>query len=171
MKVGTFFVRVWRFGSILGVAISLISCYIAYPAEVAVLFNEIGQATKYIDRETIFYASVALFLINNTLINSIARLFPKLPNDRLPFAPIWIAHRDQLNEVMLNWFYALMAAINTILALALFVLSMLNRSDIQNDSLNYSWLLPLSTAIIAIVFISLPVRILLMKPDAEEVLS
>ena len=72
---------------------------------------------------------------------------------------------------MLNWFYALMAAINTILALALFVLSMLNRSDIQNDSLNYSWLLPLSTAIIAIVFISLPVRILLMKPDAEEVLS
>ena len=168
MKVGTFFIRVWRLASIAGLVFSVLNCYISYPAEVAVQFNDIGQATQYLDRETLFYISVAIFLVNNTLINSIARLFPRIPTEKVPVPAIWSSNRQELNEIVVNWFYALMAAINTILALALFVLSMLNRSDMSNASMKYVWLMPLSTIILSAVFLSLPVRLLFMKPSPEQ---
>lgn len=168
MNVETFFIRVWRFVSIAGLVFSLLNSYISYPADVAVRFNAIGQATQYLDREVIFYLSVAIFLVNNTLINAIARLFPKIPTTKLPLPVSWTSHRQQLNDFVVNWFYGLMAAINTILALSLFVLSMLNRSDIQNDSSNYAWLMPLSVFTLGAVLLTLPIRLLWMKPSVEQ---
>lgn len=165
MRVGTFFVRVWRFLSVLGLVFALINSYISFPGDVAVLFNSAGQATQYLGRETLFYASVAVFLINNILINSIARLIPKLPTSQIPVAPVWANHRDELNEILVNWFYALMASVNTILGLSLMVLSFLNRSDFQVDQYTYSWLLPLSVFMLSLVIIALPVRLILMKPS------
>lgn len=167
MTIETFFIRAWRLASIAGLVFSLLNSYIAYPAEVAVRFNEVGQATQYLDRETIFYISVAIFLINNTLINAIARLFPRIPTDKLPVSANWATQREQLNQAATNWFYGLMAAINTILALALFVLSMLNRSDMSIDSSTYAWLMPLSTLLLGAVLLVLPIRLLLMKPAID----
>ncbi|WP_027302919.1 hypothetical protein [Rudanella lutea] len=168
MRTGTFFVRAWRIISVLGLVFILINSYISYPSQVAVMFNSAGLATQYLDRETLFYAAVAIFLINNVLINSIARLIPKLPTEKIPVAAAWASHRDSLNEVLVNWFYALMAAVNTILALSLFVLSMLNRSDFQVDGYTYGWLLPLSVFILASVIIALPIRLILMKPSSNN---
>lgn len=164
MRIGTFFVRVWRLLSIFGLVFSLLNSYISYPGDVAVLFNSLGQATQYLDRETLFYTAVAIFLVNNVLINSITRLIPKLPFSQLPVSAIWVTYRDELNAILVNWFYALMAAVNTILALSLMVLSFLNRSDFRVDSTTYGWLLPLSVSIIGIVILALPIRVLLMKP-------
>ncbi|WP_229366018.1 hypothetical protein [Fibrisoma montanum] len=120
-------------------------------------------------RETIFYGAVAIFLINNTLINTVAKLFTRIPVSQIPIPnqPFWADHRAELNEIITNWFYAIMAAINTILGLALFVLSLLNRSDLTATPINYAWLLPLSTLILAAVLIALPVR-LLIKPVAHD---
>lgn len=169
MKAGTFFIRVWRILSILGFLFALFSSYVSYPENVAVRFNDLKQPTQTISRETIFYIAVAIFLINNTLINAIARLIQRVPTPQLlvPNQAVWATHRSQLNSIFRNWFYGLMAAINTIVALALLVLSLLNRADRNMEPLDYAWLLPLSTFILISVLVTLPVQ-LFMKPNADD---
>lgn len=169
MKTGTFFVRVWRILSIFGLLFALFNSYISYPENVAVRFNELKQPIQSISRETIFYITVVIFLINNTLINAIARLFLRLPTAQIPVPNrgLWLTHRPQLNQIFTNWFHALMAAINTVLALGLLVLSLLNRSDRSMQPYDYAWLLPMSTAILAAVVISLPIR-LFIKPGDDD---
>ena len=169
MKVGTFFVRTWRVLSILGFVFALFTSYISYPGEVAVRFDDLKQPIQTVNRELIFYIAVAIFLINNTLINAIAKLFRRVPTAQIPIPNqgIWVSYRSQLNEIFTNWFSALMAAINTVLALGLFVLSLLNRSDRSMQPYDYAWLLPVITAILIAVLIALPIR-LFMKPSADD---
>ncbi|MFD2574462.1 hypothetical protein ACFSUS_27755 [Spirosoma soli] len=169
MKAGTFFVRTWRILSILGLLFALFNSYISYPGEVAVRFDELNNPLQTVSREALFYLAVAIFLINNTLINAIARLFPRVPTAQIPVPNkvVWASHRSILNQVIINWFNALMAAINTILALGLIVLSFLNRSDRSIQAIDYAWLLPLSIAILIIVLVALPIR-LLMKPGGDD---
>ncbi|QHV99846.1 MULTISPECIES: hypothetical protein [Spirosoma] len=169
MKASIFFVRTWRIMSILGLLFALFNSYISYPGEVVVRFDDSNQPLQTIDRETIFYIAVAIFLINNTMIRAISRLFLRLPTASIPVPnqAVWATHRSQLNEVFSNWFYALMAAINTVLALELIVLSLVNRSDRAIKAVDYAWLLPLSTAILVIVLVALPIR-LFMKPGDDD---
>lgn len=169
MKAGTLFIRVWRIVSILGLLFVLFNSYISYPSDVAVRFNELNQPIQTVERETLFYMAVAIFLINNTLINAVARLFLRIPTAQIPVPNqgVWASHRPQLNRVITNWFRALIAAINTVLALTLMVLSFLNRSDRGIQSVDYAWLLPVSTAILMIVLVALPIR-LFMKPADDE---
>lgn len=170
MTVGTLFIRVWRILSIIGLILSLIGNYVSYPTEVAIRFNENNVAIATVDREVLFYATVGAFLLNNVFINTIARLFPRLPTEKIavPNQAAWAANRPKLNEIMGNWFYTLQASVNTILALGLLVLSFLNRSIPEaTDAQNHIWLLPVCTFIIASVVISLPIR-LLMKPGVDN---
>ncbi|WP_338876252.1 hypothetical protein WBJ53_11425 [Spirosoma sp. SC4-14] len=169
MKAGTFFVRVWRILSIAGFLFALFNSYISYPGDVVVRFDAANQPLQTIERETIFYIAVAIFLINNTLIKAVSRLFLRLPTASIPVPnpDIWATHRSALNEIVSNWFLALMAAINTILSLGLIVLSLLNRGDRPIQAIDYAWLLPLSTGILVVVLAALPIR-LFMKPDDDE---
>lgn len=169
MKASTFFVRTWRILSILGLVFALFTSYISYPGDVAVRFDEQNNPIQTVERETIFYVAVLIFILNNTLINAISRLFLKVPTAKIPVPnpDMWVSHRSQLNEIFTNWFSALMAAINTILALGLFVLSLLNRSDRPIQALDYAWLLPVSTVILIVVIAALPIR-LFMKPSNDD---
>lgn len=169
MNVGTFFVRAWRILSIIGLLFALFNSYISFPAEVAVRFDRNGLPTVYLNRETLFYVAVAIFLVNNTLVNLVARLFVRIPTASLPVPnpAFWAGHRPELNETVTNWFYALMAAVNTILGLGLIVLSLLNRSDRTQQETDYAWLLPLSTAILISVLVALPIR-LFIKPGRHD---
>ncbi len=169
MKTGTFFVRIWRILSIAGLLFALFNSYISYPGEVAVRFDDLGTPIQYIERETLFYIAVAIFLINNTLIRAVGKLFVRIPSASVPVPhqAFWTRNRSQLNEVVMNWFSALQAAINTILGLTLMVISFLNRSDRGLQAVDYAWLLPLSAFILISVLISLPIR-LFMKPAADD---
>lgn len=171
MRAGSFFVRTWRILSILGFVGLLISSYVSYPVDVAFRFNELGQAVQYVSREIIFYVSIGLFILIYVLTNAVARLFPKLPAERMPNPnpTAWQGHRQELAVIYVNWFYAIGAAFNTILALGLMVLSFLNNSSRTDaGASDYAWLLPVSTAILGIVIVSLPVR-LMMKPPVHDV--
>lgn len=170
MRAGSFFVRTWRILSILGFIGLLISSYISYPVDVAFRFNELGQAVQYLGRETIFYVSIGLFILVYVVTNAVARLFPKLPAGQMPNPnpTAWQGYRQELATIYVNWFYAIAAAFNTILALGLMVLSFLNNSSRTNaGASDYAWLLPVSTAILGIVIVSLPIR-LMMKPPVEH---
>lgn len=169
MKTSAFFVRVWRILSILGFVFALFSSYISYPDQVAVRFDDLNHPTQTINRELIFYIAIAIFILNNTLLNVVRRLFLRIPTDSIPIPnqAVWSAHRSTLNEVFTNWFSMLMSAINTVLALGLLVLSFLNRSDRPIREVEYAWLLPLSTAILIGVLAYLPIR-LFMKPGNDD---
>jgi hypothetical protein len=171
MRAGSFFIRTWRILSILGFVALLMSSYVSYPNEVAFRFNELGQASQYISREVIFYVSIGLFLLIYVTTNALSRLFPKLPAERIPTPnpASWQGYRQEVVAVYVDWFYALAAAFNTILALSLMVLSFLNNSSRTNaGAADYAWLLPVSTAILAIIIVALPVR-LMMKPPVDDV--
>lgn len=169
MKAGTFFIRTWRILSILGLLFALFNSYISYPGDVVVRFDEQNQPIQTIDREVIFYIAVAIFLINNTMIKAVSKLFLRLPSASIPVPnrAVWAAHRSQLNDIFTNWLYALTAAINTVLALGLVALSLLNRSDRGINTYDYVWLLPLSAIMLIGVLAALPIR-LFMKPSDND---
>ena len=169
MNAGTFFVRAWRFLSIFGFLIALFSSHISYPDEVAVRFNDQGQPIQTIDRETIFYLAIAIFIISNTFLNVLKRLFIRVPIAQLPVPnqALWATHRPKLNQIFTEWFSLLTSAINTILALGLLVLSLLNRGDRSMPLSDYVWLLPVSTVILIAVIVTLPIR-LFKKPSDEQ---
>ena len=87
---------------------------------------------------------------------------------QIPVPAVWASHRDELNAILVNWFYALMASVNTILGLSLMVLSFLNRSDFRVDQYTYGWLLPLSAFMLGAVILALPIRLILMKPSSTN---
>lgn len=153
----------------LAFAAVLVYAYTTFDQTVAVHFTPEKRPDAFLKRDVLFYGCVAIFLINNTLINMLARLFPRIPNAALPVPnpTAWADHRNQLNELTQNWFYALMAAINTVMALALWVLRSLNLQLGSAPLSGFEWLLPVVVLIFAIVIFSLPVR-LLMKPDRED---
>lgn len=169
MKAGTFFVRIWRILSIVGFVLALFSSYISYPDEVNVRFDELNHPIQTINREVIFYVAIAIFLINNTLVNAVARLFLRVPTAQLlvPNQAVWARHRPKLDTIFKEWFSLLIASINTILGLGLLVLSFLNRSDRPIRYIEYAWLLPLTTAILIAVLAWLPIR-LFMKPGDDD---
>ncbi|MVM29191.1 hypothetical protein GO755_04040 [Spirosoma sp. HMF4905] len=169
MKAGTFFVRVWRILSIAGFLFALFSSYISYPDEVNVRFDDLNHPLQTINREVIFYIAIAIFLVNNTLVNAVSRLFLRVPTAQLPVPnhTIWADHRPKLNLIFKEWFTMIIASINTILGLGLLVLSFLNRSDRPIRYIEYAWLLPLTTAILIAVLAWLPIR-LFMKPGDDD---
>ncbi|GAB3912686.1 hypothetical protein GCM10028803_56050 [Larkinella knui] len=169
MKISTFAIRLWRLASLIGFAVLLIYTYVSLETKVAVSFTPDSRPDVFISRDYLFYGCVAIFLINNTLINTLTKLFPKVSGTALPIPnqQLWLEHRDQLNEIFRNWFYSLMAAVNTVMALSLYVLGRLNTQLGATQLSGHQWLLPVCTAIILIVIISLPIR-LAMKPAAEE---
>lgn len=169
MKAGTFFVRVWRILSIVGFILALFSSYISYPDEVAVRFDELNHPTQTVNREAIFYIAIGIFLINNTLVKAVSRLFLRVPTAQLlvPNHDVWAAHRPKLDRIFNEWFSLLIASINTILGLGLLVLSFLNRSDRPIRAIEYAWLLPLTTGILIAVLAWLPIR-LFMKPGNDD---
>jgi hypothetical protein len=169
MKVSTFAVKLWRWSSMLAFAAILTYTYTSFDQTVAVHFTPERRPDAFLERDALFYGCVAIFLLNNTLINLLANLFPRIPNGSLPVPnqSVWAAHRRQLNELAENWFYALMAAINTVMALALWVLSNLNKQLGNGDLSGFQWLLPACALLFAVVILSLPIR-LMMKPDKED---
>ena len=153
----------------LGFAAMLASAYSSFEQTVAVGFTPDGRPDQFMERNTLFYLCVAIFLINNTLVSLLAKLFPRVPDAALPVPnqAAWAEHRAQLNELTKNWFYALMATVNTVMILALWVLSQLNKQLGAEPLTGFGWLLPVSVLLIAIAIIALPVR-LLFKPDRED---
>ncbi|GAB3259198.1 hypothetical protein GCM10027347_22590 [Larkinella harenae] len=169
MKVSTFAIRLWRLASLIGFASILIYTYVSLETTVAVSFTPDSRPDVFIDRDYLFYGCVAIFLINNTLINMLTKLFPKVSGTALPIPnqQLWLEHRKQLDEIFQNWFYCIMAAVNTVMALALYVLGRLNTQLGSTSLTGHQWLFPVCAAIILIVIVSLPIR-LTMKPTPEE---
>ncbi len=169
MKISTYSIKVWRFLSMALVIASAGFTYSILPDEVAVGFGPSGQPKDYMLKSNIFYIAVGIILVNNVLIMSLAKRLLKFPANLLPIPnqTDWTAHREALNEHLQNWFYCIVASINTILALTLFTIGTVNSNQFKYHLSDFGWLFYLTVFMLLAILISLPIR-LLMKPRNED---
>lgn len=83
----------------------------------------------------------------------------------IPKSDAWEKNKPALYEVLTNWIYSLIAAINTILGFSLFALSTVN-SESKFDIFAFSWLPYLSIALLLVIMLAPP--IILMRPPMPE---
>ena len=168
MKVGTFFIKIWRWSSVLLVIGALVWTYSVFPDMVAVDFSETGLAERYVNKEHVFYIVMGLFLVNNVVISGLAKQIPKVDADHLPILnrKVWAQHRELLNELLINWLFCLVAVINTIIGFSLFALATINSMQYKMDVFDFSWVYYAGMALMIMVFL-LPLR-LLWTPVPDE---
>jgi hypothetical protein len=168
MKITTFAIKVWRWLSIIFVVGALLWTYSLFPELVAVDFAQTGLAERYVDKEQIFYITMALFLLNNVIISAFARHIHKVDPSHLPIPKrnAWSKNRPELNEHLVNWIYCLVAVINTIIGFSLFALATINSNQYKMDVFDFSWVYYGGILLIVIVFL-LPLR-LFQPPVPEE---
>jgi hypothetical protein len=168
MKIGTFVVKIWRWLSIALVVGALTWTYSLFPDMVAVDFSSSGLAEKYVNKEHIFYIIMGLFLVNNVFISRLALQVPNIDTDYLPILKkkTWAMHRENLNELLINWIYCVVASINTVVGFSLFALATINSSSYKMDVFDFSWVFYMGLGLLIFVFL-LPLR-LLWTPGPEE---
>lgn len=168
MKISTFVIKTWRFLSLVMVLAAVGLSYSVLPDDVGVHFNTEGKPDEYLHKSDIFYLAVAIIIVNNTLIMALGKKLLSLPSNLLPIPNQieWAAHRDEFNEHLKNWFFCLIASINTILGFTLFALGTVNSNQFKYKIGEFGWLFYMTFAILFIVGISLPIR-LLIKPKND----
>ena len=143
--------------------------YSLLPDLVAVGFASSGLAEHYLEKDTIFYIVMGLIIFNNVVIAAMAKAISKVPVSLLPIPnrQVWTEHREELDEHLTNWLYCLVAAINTIVALSLFALATINSTQFKQDVFSFAWLFYLGFAMLILIFVALPVR--LLRPPVPEI--
>ncbi|MFN4147638.1 MAG: hypothetical protein ACK4GN_17570 [Runella sp.] len=168
MQFATFAIRAWRVFSMMLVFGGVVYSYTLFSADVGIHFDEQGKPDEFMHKSDIFYLLVGIILTNNVLIMALARQLLKLPGHLLPIPhqAEWAAQRDLLNEHLQNWFYALIAMINTLVALTVLVLATVN-SEFKYKIYDFTWLFYLVIFSLLVIIVALPIR-LSIKPKAEE---
>lgn len=167
MKITTFAIRAWRFLSLVLVLGAIGLSYTVLPDDVGVHFNAEGKPDEYLHKTDIFYLAVAIIIINNSLIMALGKKILSLPSHLLPIPnqTEWAAHREDFDEHLKNWFNCLIASINTILGFTLLALGTVNSNQFKYKIGDFNWLFYMTFAILFIVGISLPIRLLIKPKD------
>jgi hypothetical protein len=170
MKVTTFFIKIWRWSSVLLVIGALVWTYSVFPDMVAVDFSDTGLAERYVNKEHVFYVVMGFFLVNNVIIAGLARQIPNMDADHLPILnrKTWALHREALNEHLTNWLFCLVAVVNTIIGFSLFALATINSMQYKMDVFDFAWVYYIGMALLIMVFL-LPLR-LLFTPAPKDTL-
>jgi uncharacterized membrane protein len=169
MKVNTFGIKVWRGLSVALVLGGTAFGYSLLPEDVAVHFNGAGQPDAFMSKAQIFYLFMGLILVNNVLVMALAKRLLLLPSHLLPIPnqAAWSRQRDELNEHLRNWFYCIVAGINTILAVTMMALSTVNSNQSTYNLFDFKWLSYSVVILLLIIVAALPVR-LLKKPKPQD---
>ncbi len=165
MKVSTFAIKIWRGFSMAVVLVAAGFSYSVLPESVGVHFDTKGLPDVFMSKSVVFYVAVAIILVNNVIILNLSKQVLKLPNELLPVPnqAEWGQSRDLLNEHFKNWFYCIMAAINTVLALTILALGNVNSTQFKYKLADYEWLGYFAIIVFFLIVVSLPIR-LLIKP-------
>jgi uncharacterized membrane protein len=171
MKISTFVIRIWRMISVAVVFGLSVFSYTLFPSEVAVHFDALGQADRFIQKSNVFYVVMGLILVNNVLLMAFSKRFLTLPTHLLPIPnqESWTLQREVLNEHLKNWFYCLMAAINTITGLGMLALASVNNKQFAYNIGNFDWIFYLAFAMLFLILVALPLRLFIKPTPSTEV--
>jgi uncharacterized membrane protein len=169
MKVSTFAIKIWRVFSMAVVLIAAAFTYSVLPESVGVHFDTKGLPDVFMTKSVVFYTAVAIILVNNVVILNLSKQVLKLPNELLPIPnqAEWGQSRTLLNEHFKNWFYCIMAAVNTVLALAILALGNVNSTQFKYKLADYEWLGYFAIVTFFLIVVALPIR-LLIKPNNND---
>ncbi len=142
--------------------------YATFSEMVAYRFGADGKPSDFLNKETVFYISMALLILNNVAIGTVAKQIHHVPVELLPIPhrSKWERNKPALFEILTNWLTSLIAAINTIIALSLFTLSTVN-SPSRYDIFHFSWLSYLSIALLVVIMLAPPV-FLMQAPESQD---
>lgn len=168
MKISTFVFRIWRAFSMLAVFGVSVYSYSLFGADVGIHFDAAGKADEFLRKSDVFYIVVGLILINNVLLLALGQQLLKLPSHLLPIPnqSEWAINREMLNEHLRNWIYGLIAMINTLIAMTVFVLATVN-NEFKYKIADFEGLFYLVIGSLLIIVISLPIQ-LMIKPKTED---
>ena len=160
-KISTFVLRIWRGLSILLVFGLSVFSYSIFVEDVGIHFDQFGKADRFLRKSDIFYVVVGLIVANNVLLKWLGDRLLTLPSHLLPIPNqnFWANHRDQLNEHLKNWFYALIASINTVTGLSMLALATVNSNQFKNGINDFIWLFYLTVGMLLFIIVALPVRL------------
>ena len=141
--------------------------YYLLPDAVCISFDLKGNPTDYIERKKAFYGFASVFAFFNILVVFLDRFFLLIPNriKPVPNKAYWLSTEETnqaLNFVLSDWFYSFLTIINLCFIIIYYAFTKINR-DFQSSILQYSWVLPVCSILIAAWVIYLPLRLYISK--------
>ena len=162
------FFKFWRILSLPFLAITFIINYVTLPDTIAIHHTELGLPDGFVGKETFFYSGFAIIIIFNLLINLLKSQALKLDYLKLKPTSEWAKNTDQLKAVVEGWMDAIIAYINSFLAIVLIALNRINRGDGQKLDLNYDIIIMIAAALFVFILVFLPIRLLYTSPKEES---
>lgn len=162
------FFKFWRILSLPFLAITFIINYVTLPDTIAIHHTELGLPDGFVGKETFFYSGFAIIIIFNLLINLLKSQALKLDYLKLKPTSEWAKNTDQLKAVVEGWMDAIIAYINSFLAIVLIALNRINRGDGQKLDLNYNIIIMIAAALFVFILVFLPIRLLYTSPKEES---
>lgn len=172
MKAAYLLLRFLKVASLIAFIILLFIAYYYMPPQVAVHFNDVGRADRYIDKALLFYASGIFIILFNVILSITARFVFTVPAQLFPMPnrKYWLADKEnkqEFHEILRDWLNSFVIIGNGLLFLLLFVLMKLNRID-DADASEYSWILFVSLAVLLVWIFFLPVRLMIRKNSLAD---
>ncbi len=164
MKISTFAALIWRWSSMLLAVAAIVWTYSVNPESVALSYDASGNGDFFLTKSQVFYLASAIFLLNNVLIVAMKKQISTVPISVLPIPAKegWKQNRAELDEFLGNWLYAIVGAVNVILAIGMFALATVNSQQFTQNVHDFEWIYYVSLLLLALVFVIIPLR--LMRP-------
>ncbi|GAA4438799.1 hypothetical protein GCM10023091_19910 [Ravibacter arvi] len=140
---------------------AIIWTYSVNAEEVALSYDAAGNGSFFLSKSELFYLACAVFLLNNVLIVAMKKQLHRIPVSIMPIPKkeAWAQHKSELVEFLGTWLFAIVGAVNVILALGLFALATVNSKQFTYDIFDFEWLSYGSLALLVLVFVVLPFRL------------
>jgi hypothetical protein len=162
------FFKFWRIGSLILLSAVFLFCYTNLPENVAIGFNQAGEANSFIGKQHFFYWVGGVILGVNFLIRLLENALIKLDFRKLFSGSSWGSNPNSTGKFLKGWFAALLAFINTYLVFVLLGLDKINSSKYKELDFNYNYLLWVGILILLIILMFLPYKLLATQAPTDE---
>lgn len=149
--------------------VAIVWTYSVNPAQVALAYDAGGVVAFSITKSQLFYLAAAIFLVNNVVLVAMKQRVGAIPASLMPIPnkALWGLNRPELDEFLGNWLFAIVGAVNFVLAIGLFAVSTVNSDQFKWNIFDFEWLYYLSLLLLVVVFVIIPLRFFRPPVPAE----
>jgi uncharacterized membrane protein len=156
MSIEFFVYKTLRFLILIVAIIFLFLKYFAFPSMVAVFFNSKNLPEGYLPKSQFFYlitfVLLAINLLTPLLIN-LMKNFLKSSSKQIFNLFDKSINKEYIFQNFENWINLLIAALNTLIFLAILIIARLNATEYTDSVSNYAWFAKFIFALMLVIFI------------------